>query len=348
LETKSTARIVAGRYEIVKPLGNGKMSAVFLARDLRHKNDSVAVKILGNSNTFLSASQNQRACEKCGKLEHDPAARFCSYCGGSIVFTDPPGLDHDALRNEVFRRERDALSRLDHPNIVQIQEHGWCKDEGAPYIVLEYLDHTLLEEINTHTDPLDNAWCWPLMRLLTDALVQAHSANVIHCDIKPTNILMTKDSLPKLADFGISRLKHELTVGMTVSTFWSSGYASPEQQQGGPIDERSDIFALGAVFYHMLSRRNPPPTGPTPVLIDSLKSHNIPVLILSSIKKMVSPNADDRQQSATDILQRFERAELSLIPLPTIHLVITRKACVSLCDEGFISDPTTENALLWL
>jgi serine/threonine protein kinase len=151
----------------------------------------------------------------------------------------------DDLRQEFFRRDTQALERLDHPNIIRVLDHGWSEELRCFYLVLPYYRRTLVEEIDAHPDISDIDWCWPIMRGLADALSHAHGEGVIHRDLKPSNVLLGEVGEPVLTDFGISRLRYELATGMTVSSFWSVGYAAPEQRRGEEATIRSDIYSLG-------------------------------------------------------------------------------------------------------
>lgn len=154
--SSSPIELVAGRYQLIEQAGDGTMSRVYKASDIRLGNRVVAVKLLNT-------------------------------------------LRDDELQKEVFKRETAALELLEHPNIVQIFNYDWSPEYKCYFIVLEYIPRTLLDEIQAHAkNKEDLSWCWPLMRQLADALVQAHGQGVIHRDIKPTNILMTATGTPKL------------------------------------------------------------------------------------------------------------------------------------------------------
>ena len=86
----------------------------------------------------------------------------------------------------------------------------------------------------------------------------------MHRDIKPSNVLMNQDGRLRLADFGISKLLNHLTIGQTLAHYWSAGYAAPEQRAGAEADFASDVYSLGAVFYHLLSGQEPPRKAPLP------------------------------------------------------------------------------------
>ena len=215
----------------------------------------------------------------------------------------------DELKQELFRRETKALERLEHRNIVSVLDFGYSERHRCYYIVLEYVPHTLLSAITAHKHVQEKDWCWPLMREMTDALVHAHSQGVIHRDLKPTNVLITEEGQSKLTDFGISYLKFELGTGITVSPFWSIGYAAPEQKLGKKANEQSDIYSLGCVFYHLLSGQTPPSEGLTQELIRSLQ---IPSLIKRMLAKMVAFDPKERFESTLQLQRQLKQTVLSV------------------------------------
>ena len=170
----------------------------------------------------------------------------------------------DSVKRELFRRETTALRRLRHPNIVNLQHSGWSASEEAFYLILDYLPYSLDRYLADDYESPPRVHPYRIVRDLAAALAHAHSEDVVHRDIKPSNVLLTNDGRPMLTDFGISKLLTHLTVGETLASFWSAGYASPEQRTGQPASTHSDVYSLGAVFYRMLSHRQPPPRGPYP------------------------------------------------------------------------------------
>ena len=115
---------------------------------------------------------------------------------------------------------------------------------------------------------------------------------MIHRDIKPSNILLDESGRPYLTDFGISKLLTDLTVGETLAGFWSGGYASPEQRASTPADPRSDIYSLGAVFFHLLTRETPPADGPTPGMVADRVTG--PVQLKSVLQRMLAASVQRR------------------------------------------------------
>ena len=161
------------------------------------------------------------------------------------------------------------------------------------------------------------------MRELADALAHAHSEDIVHRDIKPSNILLDANGRPMLTDFGISKLLTQLTVGETLAGFWSGGYASPEQRAGLPTGPESDLFSLGAVFFHLLSGHEPPPEGPSPGMVDEFVEH--PVAIRNLLKRMLAKDPERRFPRGSDLLSALEVTRRHET-LPSHYLVITNTA----------------------
>lgn len=154
-----------------------------------------------------------------------------------------------------FRHEAQAAGKLTHPNIVGIYDVGCDKD--IHYIVMEYVEgETLKQYIQSHPNiPIDTA-----VRItidIGDALEEAHNNGIIHCDIKPHNILLTETGKVKVTDFGIARAINSSTVIDKQSILGSVHYLSPEQAAGDKITEKTDIYSLGIVLYEMLTHHLP-------------------------------------------------------------------------------------------
>lgn len=250
----------------------------------------------------------------------------------------------DALKHEIFRRETHALEQLEHPNIVRIVDYGISEEHGCYFLALEYLPRTLLDEVGSRTDLTDREWRYARMRELARALAHAHGQGVIHRDIKPSNILIADDGTAKLTDFGISLLKFELSVGVTLSSFWSPGYAAPEQRAGQRATERSDIYSLGCVFYHLLAGHAPHAEGPRD---DELRALGVPSLIEGIIRRMVAAEPQDRFENVAQLCRQLEHTyKFTLVP--QIHLLVTETARRNLFDQGFIRRSSVEAACAFL
>ena len=169
------------------------------------------------------------------------------------------GVDSKEILSR-FRNERQTLAALDHPNIVKLVDGG-STEEGWPYLVMEYVEGIPIDE---YCD--DRRLSIPerleLFRAVCSAVQHAHQNLVIHRDLKPGNILVTKDGVPRLLDFGIAKLLNPeyFQAQLVTKGDWrpmTPEYASPEQVRGETITTSSDIYSLGVLLYHLLCGRRP-------------------------------------------------------------------------------------------
>ena len=247
----------------------------------------------------------------------------------------------DAVKRELFRRETGALKRLRHPNIVRLHHSGWSASERAFYLVLDYFPYSLDRYLAGHDRSELRVHPYGIMRELGAALAHAHSENVIHRDIKPSNILFTAEGRPMLTDFGISKLFTHLTVGETLAGFWSGGYASPEQRAGKSASTQSDVYSLGAVFFYILSRTEPPPEGPTPTMVDGCVRHPSPIKTV--LKSMLDTNPEARPPRGADLLSLLDVTRRHE-KLPEHLLILTHSAIRDLRAAGHYRGDRFQNA----
>ncbi|HYR44855.1 MAG TPA: protein kinase [Terriglobia bacterium] len=180
----------------------------------------------------------------------------------ALKFVSSEHVSESARRR--FQQEVRMTSALNHPHILTVHEAG--EFEGQQYLVMEFIDGGTVREWANNNKP-DWRQVVDLLIGVADGLACAHEAGILHRDIKPDNILVTKSGYAKLADFGLAKLTQpadeELSEAVTVSRtrpgmlIGTIAYMSPEQASGKPLDARSDIFAFGVVLYEMLSGRKP-------------------------------------------------------------------------------------------
>ena len=170
------------------------------------------------------------------------------------------GMDSDAILGR-FRNERQILANLDHPNIAKLLDGG-TSPEGLPYFVMDYVDGLPIDVYcDNHRLPIGDRL--NLFRTVCSAVHYAHQNHVLHRDLKPTNILVTDDGVPKLLDFGIAKLfnpgldSQAPEVTATALPFLTPQYASPEQLRGEKLTPASDVYVLGVLLYKLLTGHRP-------------------------------------------------------------------------------------------
>lgn len=236
----------------------------------------------------------------------------------------PAGATESVRQDRIarFQREARAAGSLTHPNIVTIFEAE--EENGRYFIVMEYLEGENLRQRLDREGAIPPEEACQITLQILDALIEAHSKGVIHRDIKPENIHLLPNGIVKLTDFGIARMKHEPNITMDGQIFGTPSYMSPEQVQGGAIDERTDLFSLGIVLYEMVAGFKPfqgdsvvtiaynitnsePPVAP-----------NIPPALDWVIRKALRKAPGDRFQSAREMKQAIQNTLEQLKAPPVI------------------------------
>ncbi|MGE5827035.1 MAG: protein kinase domain-containing protein [Micromonosporaceae bacterium] len=219
----------------------------------------------------------------------------------------------DAAMLKRLDHEAHTLAGLEHPNIVAVYDLGG--DDGVPYVVMELVRGDDLERRLTD-GALDVAEAVRIATQICAALQAAHDSGVIHRDIKPDNILLTESGLVKVCDFGIARLQRSQQSGPTNSAtaIGTAMYMAPEQATGGPVDARSDLYALGCVLYAMLVGQ-PPFVGnsmrvlwqhvheaPAPV---GARRPDLPRELDALVSELLAKNPSNRPASARQVRDRL-------------------------------------------
>ena len=283
-------RLLAGRYRIGALIGRGGMSDVHVGTDSR-LGRTVAIKLLKST------------------LAVDPAFRTR------------------------FRQEAQAAARMAHPTIVRVFDAGEetvTDDSGTetqvPFIVMEHVDGRLLKDI-IREGPVEATEAVRIIDGVLTALEYSHRAGVVHRDIKPGNIMITKSGQVKVMDFGIARAISDssATVAQTTAILGTASYFSPEQAKGESVDARTDLYSTGVVLFEMLTGRTPF-RGDTPVAVAYQHVSEIPVKP-SALNPKVSPALDivvahaltkdrfGRYQSAVEFRNDVETAGAGTVPV---------------------------------
>jgi serine/threonine protein kinase len=254
----------------------------------------------------------------------------------------PPYFASDDEGLSRFQREAKAASALNHPNILTIHELGELA--GIRFIATEYVEGVTIRQL-IRTQQLSLAEILDIAKQVCSGLATAHAAGIIHCDIKPENIMRRADGLVKILDFGIAKLMQpELadypdgiqTSPKTGVLLGTISYMSPEQARGLPVDERTDIWSLGVVIYEMLAQRLPF-TGPTDTetiaaileqapmsLSDAAAQAHLSPLIEQTVSDCLSRKLSDRIQSANELLTKLKRVEDELEKAATFKNAFAR------------------------
>lgn len=225
-------------------------------------------------------------------------------------------LAADQRNIEFFMREARSASKLDHPNIVHVYSFG--EEKGLYYIVMSYVEGKTLEDILKEKKVLTIPEATDYIIGILRGLAHAHSKNIIHRDIKPSNILVTKDNIPRIADFGLAKSvteEKQLTIaGEMVGTAY---FMSPEQGLAAKVDTRADLYAVGATYFYLISGKYPYEgkssveviskhiNEPLPNLYQLIP--DIPIWTAKVIEKLMKKNPDERYQKAQEVLDELTK-----------------------------------------
>lgn len=201
-------KMISGRYEILKSIGEGGMANVYVGYDTI-LNRKVAIKILRGD------------------------------------------LANDEKFVRRFQREALSASSLSHPNIVEMYDVG--EDDGIYYIIMEYIEGKTLKQLIKKRGSITLSEAIDIMLQLTDGIAQAHDSYIIHRDLKPQNVMIKEDGTVKITDFGIAVALNSTQLTQTNSVMGSVHYIPPEQASGKGSTIRSDIYAMGILFYELLT-----------------------------------------------------------------------------------------------
>ncbi|HEX2881540.1 MAG TPA: protein kinase, partial [Polyangiaceae bacterium] len=211
---------------------------------------------------------------------------------------------------ERFRSEARVIARISHPNLVALHDFGVCSD-GRPYYAMDLLEGETLHKRMERCGPLPYRTALSLGVQALQALEAAHKAGVIHRDIKPANLFVTQDDCLKLLDFGVAKSNSDVETrgGEAMALLGTPEYMAPEQALG-EVDERADLYALGAVLYELITGHLPHSASTTMALLDKKAHAAPPVASQRGTALPVPPNVDRLLAKALqlDPNQRFASA----------------------------------------
>ncbi|MEU6641448.1 Stk1 family PASTA domain-containing Ser/Thr kinase [Saccharomonospora sp. NPDC046836] len=201
------------------------------------------------------------------EVHHAHDARLGREVAVKILRAD---LARDPQFQERFRREAQNAAALNHPAIVAVYDTGETDTEYGPlpYIVMEFVEGRTLRDIVKTEGPMSQKRAMEVMADVCAALDFSHRHGIVHRDVKPANIMITRNGAVKVMDFGIARALHDGQAAMTqtAAVIGTAQYLSPEQARGEQVDARSDVYAAGCVLYELVTGE-PPFTGDSPVAV---------------------------------------------------------------------------------
>lgn len=227
-------------------------------------------------------------------------------------------LAKDTVAKLRFQREADMASRLSHPNVVDIYDVGEWK--GLHYIVMEYIRGKTLKQLLQTRGAFSVNEAVHTMRQLASAIEHAHQHNIIHRDIKPQNVLVKDDGSIKITDFGIAVTQDAVSLTSAKAVMGSAHYLAPEAAEGKPITKQVDIYALGIVFFELLTGEVPfSGTNPTEVAIKHIRQdiryvrqinaaipQSVENIVLKATAKSVSERYLSMNQMVNDLAHCLE------------------------------------------
>jgi eukaryotic-like serine/threonine-protein kinase len=235
-------------------------------------------------------------------------------------------LARDQIFQARFRREAQSAASLNHPNIVAVYDTGEDMATGVPvpYIVMEYVDGRTVRDLLQDGHRLLPERSLEIIDGVLRALDYSHTAGIVHRDIKPGNVMVTRNGDIKVMDFGIARAMSDAqaTMTQTAQVIGTAQYLSPEQARGERVDSRSDLYSTGCLLYELLTGR-PPFTGDSPVAIayqhvrenpvpPSRVDPEVPPWADAIVLKAMAKSPADRYQTAADMRADLQRAASGL------------------------------------
>jgi serine/threonine protein kinase len=216
----------------------------------------------------------------------------------------PDVNDESIAAFDRFLQEYEMIAEIDHPNIVRIYDLGVADDHA--HIAMEYLDAgDLRQRIN---ERILASVAVKYLREIASALAKIHSVGILHRDLKPGNIMLRRDNSIALIDFGLAkRLRLQMEITSSGEIFGTPYYMSPEQGHGNAVDERSDIYSLGVIFYEMLTGEKPYQAESAMGIIYKHAQAPIPLLparladYQSLLNMMLAKKPEDRLQSVAEV-----------------------------------------------
>jgi serine/threonine protein kinase len=228
-----------------------------------------------------------------------------------------PALAHDPTVVERFLREARSMALLSEPHIIQIHFIG--QQDEQPFFVMEFVDGVSVAALIKRDGRLPAADALKIVHQAAQGLAAAHDHGVIHRDIKPPNVMVTRRGLVKIGDFGIALANQDLSAKLTSKgeLVGTPGYLAPEILQGNPVDQRTDVYALGVVLFEMLTGRTPFPDASVYNLMQAVLETEIPDVrefnaeiepeVAAIVAAMLAKDPARRYQNMRELIVDLER-----------------------------------------
>ncbi len=231
------------------------------------------------------------------------------YRGTDTVLQRPVALKTlnervDTALKDRFQQEARAVAQLNHPNVVSVYDVG--ESEGTPYIVMEYVQGSSLKKLIQERGAMPPEMALSVVSQVGRALSYAHESGLVHCDVKPHNILVTPDGTAKLLDFGIAQAQVDRRRKRKEQVFGSPLYIAPEQAQGKAVSPRTDVYGLGLVLWEALTGRPPERDGADePARLDFAQAR-LPAGLARVIERATAHDPAARYASVDGMLQDLQ------------------------------------------
>lgn len=246
-------------------------------------------------------------------LAHDPVINREVALKTIDIANSLDAVKREELTKRMLTEVRSA-GRLSHQNIVTIYDYG---QDLLPFVVMEFVNGESLESLRQKRGKFSVNELCPFMGEIANGIDYAHSMGIVHRDIKPDNILITKENIPKITDFGIARIL-DTSSTQDSAIIGSPSYMSPEQILGGPINGATDIFAFGVIIYYLLTGEKPfsasTPHAVTYKILNeepkppSFYNPSITLHVDGVLLKTLSKNPNERYKKAGDVIEFLVRA----------------------------------------
>ncbi len=264
-----------------------------------------------------------------------------------VLFFDPVLPPEQRQRQiERFEREARAVARLSHPNIVSVFDVG--EEDGKHFLVMELLSGVTLREWIEHGGPIAFGEVSSLVEQIASALDYTHTEGIVHRDIKPSNVLLLPDGRVKMLDFGIARHGEDATVTHTGMLIGSPAYMSPEQGRGENASPASDIWALGALLYEMLTGHSPFAAANVAAVLYKAaydKPEPLPEEVSAAqpiVDTALAKRPEDRYASAGALANALRDALKSPVPILTATSPPRNVPLKNAASSAFVTSATTE------